>query len=89
MKNLPVVSINGSIVHTNDARISPFDRSLRLGDGLFETIRVHKGRVAHLTDHLNRLQASAVVLDFPAPDFDSLVNSALDFIIKRYGEETQ
>jgi len=82
MKELPVVSVNGKLLHASDARISPFDRGVRMGDGLFETIRVRSGRILRLGDHLNRLLSSCVALDFPAPDHGGLVQAALDFMHK-------
>jgi len=45
------VLLNGSA----DQRVSPFDRGLHFGDGLFETIACRRGRPRFLTLHLERL----------------------------------
>jgi len=80
MKNLSIVSMNGNIMPASDAKISPFDRGLRLGDGLFETIRVRDGRALYLNEHLNRMQSSAVILDFHTAEYDELVRMVNDFL---------
>ena len=38
------------------------------GMGLFETLLVQRGRIAFADEHFARMQRSAAVLDFPAPD---------------------
>jgi 4-amino-4-deoxychorismate lyase len=40
-----------------DGAVSPADRGLAYGDGLFETLRISKGRPVFLAAHLNRMQA--------------------------------
>ena len=39
----PWVWVDGALVAVDDARISPFDHGLLVGDGVFETIRVYGG----------------------------------------------
>lgn len=51
-----------------DDRIDPMDRGLHYGDGLFETIAVHKGRARFLDWHLERLADGASRLAFPLPE---------------------
>ena len=46
------VLLNGS----DAQQVSPFDRGLHFGDGLFETIACRRGRPRFLTLHLERLQ---------------------------------
>ena len=47
---------------------SATDLGLTRGDGVFETVGVHEGRMHHLEPHLDRLAQSAAMLDMPAPD---------------------
>jgi len=79
MRNTPYISVDGVIKLTDEVHISPFDRSLRMGDGLFETIRVSKGKVLHMGDHLNRLVASAFIFEYPLPDHGELVKWVLEY----------
>jgi 4-amino-4-deoxychorismate lyase len=48
---LECVLLNGSLAQ----KVSPFDRGLHFGDGLFETIACRRGRPRFLTLHLERL----------------------------------
>lgn len=57
----PLISVNGVL----DAAISPLDRGFTYGDGLFETCRIHNGRIPLWNFHLERLEASAVRLGIP------------------------
>ncbi|CAP55127.1 putative aminotransferase, class IV [Gluconacetobacter diazotrophicus PA1 5] len=64
--------LNDGLVPADRARIDPADRGLTLGDGLFETMRVAGGRIAHLARHLDRLCQGADLLMFPGPDLDRI-----------------
>jgi 4-amino-4-deoxychorismate lyase len=56
--------------------VSAFDRGLNYGDGLFETMRLHAGRVGLLARHLHRLRAGCERLDLPYPG-DGVIESDL------------
>jgi branched-chain amino acid aminotransferase len=57
--------LNGALVPRDEARISVFDAGFVLGDGVWEGIRLHKGRLVFLDAHLDRLfdGARAIGLD--------------------------
>jgi branched-chain amino acid aminotransferase len=55
---------NGRILMPEEAHVSIADRGLLLGDGLFETMTVHNGRVFDLDAHLERLTSGLGVLGF-------------------------
>jgi branched-chain amino acid aminotransferase len=61
------VYYNGRMLPPEQVRISPYDRGLTLGDGLFETLRVYAGRLFRLDAHLARLAAGAGVIDLALP----------------------
>ena len=50
------VSLNGVITEVDAARIDPRDRGLTLGDGVFETIAVRRGKAPKLAAHLARMR---------------------------------
>jgi len=60
--------LNGVLVAAAHAAIPITDRGLTLGDGVFETIAVHGGRLPFLDAHLARLEAAAAVLGLAPPD---------------------
>jgi branched-chain amino acid aminotransferase len=57
-----IVYYNGVFSSEENASISPFNRGLLYGDGLFETLRAYGGRVFRLEQHLKRLADGARVL---------------------------
>jgi branched-chain amino acid aminotransferase len=66
------VWLNGALVDADEARVSPFDHGLLVGDGVFETLRVYAGTPFAWRRHLDRLAASAEGLGLPVPDRDEL-----------------
>ncbi|MEO0550261.1 MAG: aminotransferase class IV [Pseudomonadota bacterium] len=58
-----LVSINGELKHRDKATVSVFESGYLLGDGVWEGMRVHKGGVAFLDQHLKRLYAGAKTID--------------------------
>ncbi|HET7842813.1 MAG TPA: aminotransferase class IV [Xanthomonadales bacterium] len=59
------VSVNGVLKRRAEATVSVFDAGFVLGDGIWEGLRVHGGRLAFLDRHLDRLYegAKAIALD--------------------------
>jgi branched-chain amino acid aminotransferase len=50
-----LIYLNGAMVPRAEARVSVFDAGFVLGDGVWEGIRLHKGRLVFLDAHLDRL----------------------------------
>ena len=59
-----VVGIDDTLVHRDRAGISPFDSVVQGGDAVWEGLRLHRGRIFKLTEHLARLRRSAHALAF-------------------------
>ncbi len=53
------IYINGEFFHRSEAKVSVMDSGYLLGDGVWEGIRLHKGILIHLDDHLDRLYSGA------------------------------
>ena len=64
---LPALWIDGRPLPTEGPHVSAFDRGLLLGDGVFETMRAHRGLVFRLDRHLARLHGALSTLEIPAP----------------------
>ena len=60
-----LVHLNGALVPKAEATVSIFDAGFVLGDGVWEGLRLHKGRLLFLDAHLDRLYegARAIALD--------------------------
>ena len=63
----PVVWLNGAIVPEREARISPRDHGLLVGDGVFESVRITAGQAFAVSRHLARLARSAGALGLELP----------------------
>jgi branched-chain amino acid aminotransferase len=57
--------IDGRILPLADARIHLLDRGHLLGDGVFETLRTHRGRIVQRDAHLARLRHAITLLGLP------------------------
>lgn len=61
------VYIDGKFYPKAEAKISVFDHGFLYGDGIFEGIRLYKGCVFRLDEHLERLEMSAKALCLNLP----------------------
>ena len=58
-----LVYVNGALVPRNEARVSVFDSGFALGDGVWEGLRLVKGRLISLDAHMDRLFEGARSID--------------------------
>jgi len=60
-----LINVNGELKPRAEAVVSVFDSGFMLGDGVWEGLRVHTGRLAFLDRHLDRLfeGAKAIAMD--------------------------
>ncbi len=79
------IYVNGEFFPRAEAKISVFDSGFLVGDGIWEGIRMHRGRFAFLDRHIDRLQngLAAASID-PGLTRDELVD-ALDETVRRNG----
>lgn len=61
------IYINGSFYCREDAKISVFDSGYLVGDGIWEALRLHKGVLVFLEDHLERLWTAAASIHLKMP----------------------
>lgn len=71
------VWLDDKLVGREAAQVSVFDHGFTVADGVFETLKVSRGRTFAVSRHLRRLSASAHALGLPEPDLD-LVRHAID-----------
>jgi len=58
-----LIDINGELLPREKAMVSVFDSGFVLGDGVWEGLRVHNGKIAFLNEHLERLYGGAKAID--------------------------
>ncbi len=63
-RNLHVlVYVNGRLTPRGEAVVSVFDSGFLMGDGVWEGLRLHNGKLAFARDHLDRLFQGAKAID--------------------------
>lgn len=83
---MALVYVNGELVEESDAVISVFDHGLVVGDGVFETVEVWRGRPFALRRHLERLARSAAGLGIGCPSAE-VVADAVTAVVASAGAE--
>jgi branched-chain amino acid aminotransferase len=76
-----VLWLDGQLVPTDDAGVSPFDHGLLVGDGVFETLRVYDGVPFAWSRHHQRLVRSAGGLGLSAPGSQELRTAVDDVLV--------
>ena len=81
---MSVVWVDGVLADEREARVSPLDHGLLTGDGVFETMKIVRGRAFALRRHLDRLARSTAGMRLPCPPPD-VVAAAVDAVIAANG----
>ena len=53
-----IVNVGGRLSHRDHAGVSPFDSAVQGGDAVWEGLRLTRGRIFALGEHLARLRRS-------------------------------
>ena len=71
------IYVNGELLPRDDAKISIFDSGFLLGDGVWEGLRLHNGKLAFAKKHFDRLYEGAKAIDLdigvPAEDLEKAI----------------
>lgn len=63
----PLIWVNGRMVPKGEAKVSVYDHGLLYGDGVFEGIRVYKGKIFKCAQHMDRLWRCAEAIQMKIP----------------------
>ena len=80
-----LIYINGEYFQRSEAKVSVLDSGYLLGDGVWEGIRLHKGHLVHLDEHLDRLYSGAKTLAMDIGLSKVEVKQALETTIQKNG----
>src|SRR3569623_1407245 len=75
--------IDGEIIPTAEARIGVVDRGFQFADGVYEVIKLYKGKPFALEPHLRRLQQSAAGIDLAMPADPANLSAAITKIVAK------
>ena len=76
------IYINGKFYKRNEAKISVFDSSVLLGDGVWDSLRYHNNKFIFLNEHLDRLYKDAKLIDLKIHITRKKLSEALKKTIK-------
>ncbi|HEY0715281.1 MAG TPA: aminotransferase class IV [Polyangia bacterium] len=83
------VHVNGQIRSEQDAQVSVFDRGFLYGDSVFETLRTENGVLFALTDHLERLEASASLIGMKSPPRETVAAAVHETLVAANNRESK
>jgi branched-chain amino acid aminotransferase len=72
-----IVNVGGRLSHRDEAGVSPFDSVVQGGDAVWEGLRLTRGRIFALDEHLARLRRSAHALAFSAVPSDAEITEQI------------
>ena len=78
-----LIDINGELFPRDQAKVSVFDSGFVLGDGVWEGLRVHHGKIAFLDRHLERLYDGAKALDMEMEVSPELLGERLYHVLDK------
>ena len=75
------IYVNGELLPRSEAKISVFDSGYLVGDGVWEAVRLNKGTLIFMDDHLSRLwnaaKATGIELPFTKNELINIIKSVL------------
>lgn len=77
------VVLNGEIMDSKKAMISPFDSGFLYGDGVYDTLRTYDGKLWQAQKHLARLEKSAKRLQLKLPFSKVKIVEMIEKLIKK------
>jgi len=77
-----IVYLNGTFLTKSEASISPDDRGFMLADGVYEVVKVYKGKPFRMVDHMERLKNSLKAIYISGVDLAALESAALELLKK-------
>ena len=83
-----LINVNGVMTPRAEAVVSVFDSGFMLGDGVWEGIRVHHGRLAFIDEHLRRLYEGAKGIDMDIGRTPDELTTMLHATLAANGMET-
>ncbi len=76
------ISINGELFRRPDAKVSVLDAGFLLGDGIWESFRLHEGVLVFIDEHLDRLFHGADVISLDIPYGREEIISEIQNVVK-------
>lgn len=78
-----LVWLNGEFTDFASATVSIEDRGFQLGDGIYEVVKVYRGRTFGLAEHIRRLRRSAEAIELELPNSDEQIAAIALELVRR------
>jgi D-alanine transaminase len=85
----PIAYLNGHFMPLKEAHISPLDRGMLFGDGVYEVIPVYNGKPFCLEAHIERLNHSLLGIRLPYPHSIAEWKQILETLVEKNGGHDQ
>jgi branched-chain amino acid aminotransferase len=80
-----MVNVNGQLADREHAAIPVFDHGFLYGEGIYETLRTYNGQPFLFDRHMQRLRASAAMIELPIPLSDLEIARRFDATVQAAG----
>jgi len=77
-----IIYFRGRLISADELVVSPLDHGFLYGHGLFETMRVYKGKLFKGEAHFRRLEAAAALLDWPELPCQAELTAAINGVLQ-------
>lgn len=78
------ISLNGSLIRSDEVSVTPINRAMMYGDGCFETLKSYQGRFLEWDEHYIRLIGGLSYLELESPvNSDELKMEVLSLLNKK------
>ena len=78
--------LNGEYLPLDQGKVSVEDRGFQFGDGVYEVVRVYKGKAFRLDKHLARLEQSVKGIEIPMPEPPAKITEVCQKLIQGLDE---
>jgi branched-chain amino acid aminotransferase len=76
-----LISVNGELFPRSEAMVSVFDAGFLLGDGVWESFRLHEGKLVFIEDHMDRLFRGAAEISLDPGRSRGEIRDEIDRVI--------
>ena len=76
-----LISVNGELFSRREAMVSVFDAGFLLGDGVWESFRLHEGKLVFIEDHMDRLFRGAAKISLDPGRSRGEIRDEIDRVI--------
>lgn len=80
-----IIYLNGALIHSHDAQLSPFDAAVQYGAALFETLLAVDGRLHAWERHIARLHGSMETVGIEIPESDAELHKQAVYVLRKNG----